>query len=93
LLEVIVVTAEGVTSDGGNVVGHGRVCHAKVVADTDTLGREPLQVWVAEGIVVVGVLEPDCHEAIEDLCELSVVCKVYSISNCERTLPLTLEVG
>jgi hypothetical protein len=70
LLEVVVVASECVSADGGNVVGHGRVCHAEVVVNTDALGCEPLQVWVAKGIVVIGVLEPDCHESIKNLLNL-----------------------
>jgi hypothetical protein len=35
--------------------------------NADALGSKPLQVWVAKGVVIVGVLEPDCHETIEDL--------------------------
>lgn len=67
LLEVVVVTSECVSTDRCNVVRHGRVCHAEVVVNTDALRCKPLQVWVAESIVIVGVLEPDCHEPIKDL--------------------------
>jgi hypothetical protein len=67
LLEVVVITSEGVSANGCNVVGHRRVRHAEVVVNADALGSKPLQVWVAKGVVIVGVLEPDCHETIEDL--------------------------
>ena len=66
-LEVVVVTAEGVTANGSNVVGHGRVGHAEHVGDADALGCQPLKVGVSKGIGIVGVLEPDRHIAIEDL--------------------------
>lgn len=67
LLEVIVVTSECVSANGCNVVGHRRVCYAEVVVNTDTLRRKPLQVWVAERVVIIGVLEPDCHKSVKDL--------------------------
>jgi hypothetical protein len=66
-LEVVVVTTEGVTADGSNVVGHGRMGHAEHVGNADALGCQPLKVGVSKGIGIVGVLEPDRHIAIEDL--------------------------
>jgi hypothetical protein len=70
LLEVVVVTPERVSANGCNVVGHGRVRHAEVVMDTDALRREPLQVGIVKSVVIVGVLEPDCHKTIKDLLYL-----------------------
>lgn len=67
LLEVVVVATEGVTANGGDVVRHGRVSDTEVVVDADTLRRQPLQVGVGKGLVVVGVLQPDGDEAVEDL--------------------------
>jgi hypothetical protein len=41
-LEVVVVTAKGITADGSDVVGHRRVCHAEHIGDADSLGSQPL---------------------------------------------------
>jgi hypothetical protein len=93
LLEVVVVTSEGVSANGCNVVGHRRVRHAEVVVDTDALRRKPLEVRVTEGVVIVGVLEPDCHETIKDLLSLVNHLLLSLKFLTEHTLPLTLEVG
>lgn len=85
LLEVVVVAAKGITTNGGDVVGHRRVCHTEVVVNADTLRCKPLQVWVVKCIVIVGVLQPDGHETIEDLgvsLALTIVQKPLSHTPC-----------
>lgn len=88
LLEVVVVTTKSVTTNGGDVVGHRRVCHAEVVVDADTLRCKPLQVWVAKSVVVVGVFQPDGHETIKDLYVLLATRQLARI-RIVRTLPGT----
>jgi len=89
LLEVVVVTSECVSANGCNVVGHGWVCHAEVVVNTDALRRKPLQIWVVERVVIIGVLEPDCHESVKDLSKSLVICGSQYGLVIRCTFPLT----
>lgn len=88
LLEIVVVTAKSITTNGGDIVGHRRVCHTEVVVDADTLRCKPLQVWVAKSVVVVGVFQPDGHETIKDL-DVSLAMWQFARTQIERTLPGT----
>lgn len=92
LLEVVVVAAEGVTANGGDVVRHGRVSDTEVVVDADALRRQPLQVGVGKGLVVVGVLQPDGDEAVEDLSLIDEYGIVLQVAKHGRSY-LSADVG
>lgn len=62
---VVVVDAKVVAANGRDVVGLAGVCDGEVVGQCDALFGQPLEVWVAGGLVVVGVFEPDGNEAVE----------------------------
>jgi hypothetical protein len=61
--------------------------------DADALRCEPLQVWVVKSVVIVGILEPDCHKSVKDLCKSLVICGSQDGLLIQCTLPLTWEVG
>lgn len=60
-----IVHAEVVTTNGGDIVGLGRVGHAEVVVQGDTLAGQPLQVRVGGSLGVIGVLKPNGDIPVE----------------------------
>lgn len=64
-IRVVVIDAKVLSTNRRNIVRLTRVRNSKVVLQRNPLARDPLQVRVAGGLVVVGVFEPDSHEAVE----------------------------
>lgn len=55
LVEVVVVHAEVITSNGSSIVGLRRVSDSEVIIKSDTLAGQPGQVWVTSSLVKIGV--------------------------------------
>ena len=64
---VVMVDAVVVSRDGGGIVGHGGMGDGKVIRKGDSLGGQPGEAGVADGEVVVSVLQPDDGDAVKGL--------------------------
>lgn len=64
---VVMVDTVVVSRDCGSIVGHGGMGDGKVVGQGDALLGQPCEAGVANGKVVVGVLQPDDGDAVEGL--------------------------
>jgi hypothetical protein len=67
VVERIVPETEKVASDGGDIVRFGRVRDRVELGEENSLLGEGLEAGGRGGGRVVGVLEPDLDEAVEDL--------------------------
>ena len=65
--EVIGAETEEIASDSSNVVGLAGVGHGIVAREQYALGSQILEDGVCDDCRIVGVLEPDLNEAVENL--------------------------
>ena len=79
---------EEVASDGRNVVGFTGVGHGVVAREQDALVNQLLEVVIFKGRLVVGILEPDLNEAVENLAghDWRVGEGIICSANVERRL-------
>ena len=66
IYQIIVVQSKEVTSRSAEIIGLARVCQTIVTGESDTLLREVLEDLLGCSCVVVGVVEPDLDETIEN---------------------------
>lgn len=66
-IRVIVVDSEVLATNRSDIVRLAGVSDGEVIREGDALARDPQKTRIAGGFVVVGVFEPDGHEAVEGL--------------------------